>query len=103
MTPPISRADSTAFLNHEAHHDTEDRKVMLDYVKDMSFPGIIIDSRADYSTFQRLPRQKCNGYYIRVEDDNKRPDDEKIRKLILLTLRANRTNRLVGSTDVLRT
>lgn len=93
LTPPIGRSESTALIN-DSEHDP-DRKVMLDYVKDMSFPGITIDSRHDYSNFQRLPRQKCNGYYIRVEDDNKRPDDEKIRKLILLTLRANGTNRSV--------
>ncbi len=56
--------------------------------------GSIFSRRADYSSFNTLPRHKINSYHIKMEDDGNHGNDE-TRCFILSTLSANKMNRLV--------
>jgi hypothetical protein len=54
--------------------------------------GSIFSRRADYSSFNTLPRHKINSYHIKMEDDGNHGNDE-TRCFILSTLSANKMNR----------
>jgi len=56
--------------------------------------GSIFSRRADYSSFNTLPRHKINSYHIKMEDNGNNVNDE-TRCFILSTLSANKMNRLV--------
>lgn len=54
--------------------------------------GSIFSRRADYSSFNTLPRHKINSYHIKMEDDGNHGNDE-TRCFILSSLSANKMNR----------
>ncbi|XP_054164282.1 headcase protein-like [Oppia nitens] len=85
-SPPISTAGDSSSPNLR-------KGFFSDAVKrERHSSGSIFSRRADYSSFNTLPRHKINSYHIKMEDDGNHGNDE-TRCFILSTLSANKMNR----------
>ena len=83
-SPPISTVGDSSSPNF--------RKSFFSDKRERHSSGSIFSRRADYSSFNTLPRHKINSYHIKMEDDGNHGNDE-TRCFILSTLSANKMNR----------
>ncbi|CAG2163624.1 unnamed protein product, partial [Oppiella nova] len=85
-SPPMSNAGDSASPNFRKLFFSDTTK------RERHSSGSIFSRRADYSSFNTLPRHKINSYHIKMEDDGNHGNDE-TRCFILSTLSANKMNR----------
>ncbi|CAG2119096.1 unnamed protein product, partial [Medioppia subpectinata] len=86
-SPPMSSAgESSASPNFRKLFFSDASK------RERHSSGSIFSRRADYSSFNTLPRHKINSYHIKMEDDGNHGNDE-TRCFILSTLSANKMDR----------
>ena len=74
------------------NNSPEFRRMFFSDKRERRSSGSIFSRRADYSSFNTLPRHKINSYHIKMEDDGNHGNDE-TRCFILSTLSANKMNR----------
>ena len=73
VSPPLSSSSSSSSTVRERHNS-----------------GSIFSRRADYSTFNVLPKTKINSYHIKVEDD---PVGDETRNFLLAALSVSKCDR----------